>query len=164
MLFKLKLTEVNTTIESNTLEVDELLARVEDLQEENKKLKDYLQQLSSASKAAESALEQLKTAYLMLKKIDHSQMDVFKQEVDHLYLEIKTSQGKSSEQIKPSTAPPLENKTEKTSKNQQSKSSSRQSNSQTKDKEELKAVEVEVLQPEEQHSHYEAVMKLKQLL
>ena len=164
MLFKLKFTEVNTTIESNTLEAEELLARVEGLEEDNKKLRDYLQQLSSASKAAESALEQLKTAYLMLKKIDISQMDVFKQEVDNLYLEIKTNQVKSSEKIKPSTAPPIENKSEKTSKNQQSKSNSRQRNSQPKSEEELKTVEVEVLEPEETNSHYEAVMKLKQLL
>lgn len=186
MLFKLKVNEVNSTIKSNTGQIEEYLTTVEDLQEENKKLKEYLQQLGSASTASESALDQLKTAYLMLKKIDPSQMDVLKQEVDNLYLQIKTSEVQAPEKIKSTSSKPLnnnfnniQNKTRNTETSQSKVNyhnyvtteksetvTEHNVNSNVQKKDDVKAVKVEVLEPEnnDKSSHYEAVMKLKQLI
>lgn len=174
MLFKLKENEVKTTIQDNASRVENLLETVDDLQEENKKLKEYLQQLASASTASESALAQLKTAYLMLKKIDSSQMDTLKQEVDNLYLEIKSNSVKPNEKLSqsetksfPKSSVNNNNKNpinHHSSSNQKSDLNSHKSDVH-KNEQEVKAVEVEVLDPEEEKkSHYDAVMKLKQLI
>jgi hypothetical protein len=176
MLFNLKVSEVKSIIESNTSEVEGLLSRVEDLQEENKKLKDYLQQLGVASKASESALEELKKAYLMLKKVDPSQMDVLKQEVDRLYLRIKKSEIKSAgnSQNIPSSSSQLKvendgkiknNKTELINQNSQNNVNvNYHKKDSSLNQDDTKAVDVEVLKPEENLSNFEAVMKLKKLI
>ena len=176
MLFKLKFTEVSNQIDANALEVDQLLVKVEDLQEDNKKYQEYLQQLGAASKASESALEQLKNAFLMLQKIDSSQMDVLKQEIDNLYLQIKTNEIKSPEKLNSNPTVKLnynstENKQKKEPQNNKSNHNKiptkvRQTSEKSVDNE-ARAVKVEVLEPEENEankSHYEAVMRLKQFL
>lgn len=176
MLFKLKFTEVNNQIDANASEVDQLLVKVENLQEDNKKYQEYLQQLGAASKASESALEQLKNAFLMLQKIDTSQMEVLKQEVDNLYLQIKTNEMKSAEKLNSNSTPRLNNNLPKDNdqdvpQNKHTRLDKNKTNDKiekksAKSKEsEAQAVEVEVLEPEEENkSHYDAVMKLKQLL
>ena len=82
MLFREKLLDVSHKIESNTNEINQLLITVENLQAENKKSQKYLQELNNADQISESALEQLKEAFLRLKNIDPNLMIVLKNEVD----------------------------------------------------------------------------------
>ena len=175
MLFEKKLTEVSNQIDSNTSEINQLLVTVENLQEDNKKYQEYLQKLGAASKASESALEQLKNAFLMLKTIDYSLLETLKKEVDELYLQVQNNEIKSSKKLNSTSVYKLNNKLtenneEKETRTRKSRTNSKSSNhrkSANPDESEAKIVNVEVLEPEENHpnkSHYEAVMKIKQLL
>ncbi len=138
MLFKRKIAEVHEQIQFNSTEIERLLEKIAKLRSQNQKLEDYLQKLLSAEAAAESSLEQLKTAYLILKGIDSSQMELLKQEADHLYRQVNN------------------NKSSKTSKNRKSQ--------ELIDNYEAKAVDVEVVEGNLDDSRYQAVLKLKQLI
>ena len=174
MLFQQKLTEVSNQIDSNTLEINQLLVTVENLQENNKKYQEYLQQLGAASKASESALEQLKNAFIMVQKIDSSLMETLKKEIDNLYTKVQTDGIKSAKKLNSSSTFKLDNnliennklKETRTRKSKTSKSTHNKRGSKLEESE-AQVVNVEVLEPEENQtnkSHYEAVMKIKQLL
>ena len=157
MLFNLKISEARTMIDSNTTDIDGLLANVEKLRNNNKQLEDYLQQLKSAETAAESALEQLKNAYLMLNAVDQSQMDVLKQEVDKLYMQVKTGNMNPPESLSSNDSP----KVKKSSHNKNTKKTP--STKESKDNSDAKRVEVEVVE-EVDNSYYQTVMKLQKLI
>ncbi len=173
MLFDKKLTTVGNKIKSNTSEINQLLATVENLQEENKLSQEYLQKLGAAEKASESALEQLKTALLMLKNIDPRLMDIVKQEVENICLQVENSSS-SAKKLSSNSNSKMSSHNAQQNSNQETKTNKKTKNNSVKDstpiqsdKNTAKVVEVEILEPDEDFnskSHYEAVMKIQQLL
>ena len=78
MLFADKMTKVNATISQISHEIEDLQARIEALRIEKLELEQYQQQLGSAENAAESAIEQVRTALAMIKAISPDEKATFK--------------------------------------------------------------------------------------
>jgi hypothetical protein len=85
MLFNAKINEVQSQVSANSLEIDALLLRVEELRAQNLAMENYLQQLGSAENAAESAIEQIKTALMMINAISPTEVQTFKGAINSLF-------------------------------------------------------------------------------
>ena len=85
MLFATKLQEINATISNYNQEIEELQRKLEQLREQKKALENHAQQLQSAESASESAFLQVKTALMMVRAIDDSQVETFKAAIDELF-------------------------------------------------------------------------------
>ena len=85
MLFSTKIQEIQSQVSANSLEIEALLFRVEELRAQNLAMENHLQQLGSAENAAESAIEQIKTALLMINAISPDEVQTFKGAIDSLF-------------------------------------------------------------------------------
>lgn len=85
MLFNAKINEIQSQVSANSLEIEALLLRVEELRAQNLAMENHLQQLGSAENAAESAIEQIKTALLMINAISPTEVQTFKGAIDSLF-------------------------------------------------------------------------------
>ena len=85
MLFNAKINEIQCQVSANSLEIEALLLRVEELRAQNLAMENHLQQLGSAENAAESAIEQIKTALLMINAISPAEVQTFKSAIDSLF-------------------------------------------------------------------------------
>ncbi|NES92062.1 hypothetical protein [Okeania sp. SIO2B9] len=85
MLFTSALEQIQSNLQSYNQEIEELQFKLETLREQKKQLENHAQQLGSAENAAESALEQVKTALMMVRAIAPDQVGVFKQSIDELF-------------------------------------------------------------------------------
>ena len=85
MLFNAKINEIQCQVSANSLEIEALLLRVEELRAQNLAMENHLQQLGSAENAAESAIEQVKTALLMINAISPAEVQTFKGAIDSLF-------------------------------------------------------------------------------
>jgi hypothetical protein len=85
MLFNTKIQEIQSQVSANSLEIEALLLRVEELRAQNLAMENHLQQLGSAENAAESAIEQVRTALAMIKAISPNEMIIFKGAIDSLF-------------------------------------------------------------------------------
>lgn len=85
MLFNAKINEIQSQVSANSLEIDALLLRVEELRAQNLAMENHLQQLGSAENAAESAIEQIKTALMMINAISPTEVQTFKGAIDSLF-------------------------------------------------------------------------------
>lgn len=85
MLFNTKIQEIQSQVSANSLEIEALLLRVEELRAQNLAMENHLQQLGSAESAAESAIEQIKTALLMINAISPDEVQTFKGAIDSLF-------------------------------------------------------------------------------
>lgn len=85
MLFNTKIQEIQSQVSANSLEIEALLLRVEELRAQNLAMENHLQQLGSAENAAESAIEQIKTALLMINAISPDEVQTFKGAIDSLF-------------------------------------------------------------------------------
>lgn len=85
MLFNARINEIQSQVSSNAVEIDALLLRVEQLRNENLARSSHLQQLGSAESAAESAIEQIKTALMMIELISPAEVATFKGAIDKLF-------------------------------------------------------------------------------
>ena len=85
MLFNAKINEIQSQVYGNSLEIEVLLLRVEELRAQNLAMENHLQQLGSAENAAESAIEQCKTALMMINAISASEVMTFKGAIDSLF-------------------------------------------------------------------------------
>ena len=85
MLFNTKIQEIQSQVSANSQEIEVLLLRVEELRAQNLAMENHLQQLGSAENAAESAIEQIKTALLMINAISPAEVQTFKSAIDSLF-------------------------------------------------------------------------------
>lgn len=85
MLFNTKIQEIQSQVSANSLEIEALLLRVEELRAQNLAMENHLQQLGSAENAAESAIEQIKTALMMITAISPTEVQTFKGAIDFLF-------------------------------------------------------------------------------
>ena len=85
MLFNAKINEIQCQVSANSLEIEALLLRVEELRAQNLAMENHLQQLGSAENAAESAIEQIKTALMMINAISPTEVMTFKGAIDSLF-------------------------------------------------------------------------------
>lgn len=85
MLFNAKINEIQSQVSANSLEIEALLLRVEELRAQNLAMENHLQQLGSAENAAESAIEQIKTALMMINAISPTEVMTFKGAIDSLF-------------------------------------------------------------------------------
>ncbi|BBG57905.1 hypothetical protein [uncultured phage] len=85
MLFNAKINEIQSQVSANSLEIEALLLRVEELRAQNLAMENHLQQLGSAENAAESAIEQIKTALMMITAISPTEVQTFKGAIDSLF-------------------------------------------------------------------------------
>ena len=85
MLFNAKINEIQSQVSANSLEIEALLLRVEELRAQNLAMENHLQQLGSAENAAESAIEQIKTALMMINAISPAEVQTFKGAIDSLF-------------------------------------------------------------------------------
>ena len=85
MLFADKMTKVNATISQISHEIEDLQARIEALRIEKLELEQYQQQLGSAENAAESAIEQVRTALAMIKAISPDEVETLKDALISLF-------------------------------------------------------------------------------
>lgn len=85
MLFNARINEIQSQVSSNAVEIDALLLRVEQLRNENLARSSHLQQLGSAESAAESAIEQIKTALMMIESISPAEVATFKGAINGLF-------------------------------------------------------------------------------
>lgn len=85
MLFNTKIQEIQSQVSANSLEIEALLLRVEELRAQNLAMENHLQQLGSAENAAESAIEQIKTALMMINAISPTEVQTFKGAIDSLF-------------------------------------------------------------------------------
>ena len=85
MLFNTKIQEIQSQVSANSLEIEALLLRVEELRAQNLAMENHLQQLGSAENAAESAIEQIKTALMMINAISPTEVMTFKGAIDSLF-------------------------------------------------------------------------------
>ncbi|MFN7809465.1 MAG: SAP domain-containing protein [Pseudanabaena sp.] len=85
MLFNTKIQEIQSQVSANSLEIEALLLRVEELRAQNLAMENHLQQLGSAENAAESAIEQVRTALAMIKAISPDELQTFKGAIDSLF-------------------------------------------------------------------------------
>ena len=85
MLFNAKINEIQSQVSANSQEIEVLLLRVEELRAQNLAMENHLQQLGSAENAAESAIEQIKTALMMINAISPAEVQTFKGAIDSLF-------------------------------------------------------------------------------
>jgi len=85
MLFASKINQVSTTIANISQEIEDLQKKIEWLRGEKLQLEQYQQQLGSAENAAESAIEQIKTALMMITAISPTEAQTFKGAIDSLF-------------------------------------------------------------------------------
>lgn len=85
MLFNTKIQEIQSQVSANSLEIEALLLRVEELRAQNLAMENHLQQLGSAENAAESAIEQIKTALMMITAISPDEVQTFKGAINSLF-------------------------------------------------------------------------------
>lgn len=85
MLFNTKIQEIQSQVSANSLEIEALLLRVEELRAQNLAMENHLQQLGSAENAAESAIEQIKTALMMINAISPTEVQTFKGAINSLF-------------------------------------------------------------------------------
>ena len=85
MLFNAKINEIQCQVSANSLEIEALLLRVEELRAQNLAMENHLQQLGSAENAAESAIEQIKTALMMITAISPTEVQTFKGAINSLF-------------------------------------------------------------------------------
>ena len=85
MLFNTKIQEIQSQVSANSQEIEVLLLRVEELRAQNLAMENHLQQLGSAENAAESAIEQCKTALMMINAISPTEVMTFKGAIDSLF-------------------------------------------------------------------------------
>ena len=85
MLFNTKIQEIQSQVSANSQEIEVLLLRVEELRAQNLAMENHLQQLGSAENAAESAIEQIKTALMMINAISPTEVMTFKGAIDSLF-------------------------------------------------------------------------------
>jgi hypothetical protein len=110
MLFSGKIQEIQSTVNANALEIEALLLRVEELRAQNLSLENHLQQLGSAEAAAESAIEQVRTALTMIYHISASEIDTFKAAIDSLF---DSPRAELPASVDPEPEPPAPTKTER---------------------------------------------------
>ena len=85
MLFNARINEIQAQVSNNVTEIDAMMLRIEALRVENLALESHLQQLGSAESAAESAIEQIRTALLMIDSISPAEVATFKEAIDELF-------------------------------------------------------------------------------
>lgn len=85
MLFASKINQVSTTIANISQEIEDLQKKIEWLRGEKLELEQYQQQLGSAENASESAIEQVKTALVMITAISPDELQTFKGAIDSLF-------------------------------------------------------------------------------
>ena len=85
MLFASKINQVSTTIANISQEIEDLQKKIEWLRGEKLELEQYQQQLGSAENASESAIEQIKTALMMITAISPTEVQTFKGAIDSLF-------------------------------------------------------------------------------
>jgi len=85
MLFASKINQVSTTIANISQEIEDLQKKIEWLRSEKLELEQYQQQLGSAENAAESAIEQIKTALMMINAISPTEVQTFKGAINSLF-------------------------------------------------------------------------------
>jgi hypothetical protein len=85
MLFLDKTIQIDATIANITTEIEELELRIERLRSEKLAAEQYRQQLGSCESAAESAIEQVRTAVTMIQAVSPDVLATFKQAIDALF-------------------------------------------------------------------------------
>jgi hypothetical protein len=85
MLFASKINQVSTTIANISQEIEDLQKKIEWLRGEKLELEQYQQQLGSAENASESAIEQIKTALMMITAISPTEVQTFKGAINSLF-------------------------------------------------------------------------------
>lgn len=85
MLFATTINQVQGTIASISTEIDEMQKRIELLREQKLALESHLQQLGSAESAAESAIEQTRTAITMIEAISPTELSCFQAALNELF-------------------------------------------------------------------------------
>ena len=105
MLFNAKINEIQSQVSANSQEIEVLLLRVEELRAQNLAMENHLQQLGSAENAAESAIEQIKTALLMINAISPAEMQTFKSAIDSLFADCRPQLAACGEPVESAVDP-----------------------------------------------------------
>jgi leucyl aminopeptidase (aminopeptidase T) len=85
MLFNATITKLQNTCQNIEGQIEDLQRQIEILREQKLALESHLQQLGSAEAAAESAIEQTRTAINIISAVSEAELITFKEAIDSLF-------------------------------------------------------------------------------
>jgi hypothetical protein len=85
MLFNATITRLQNTCQNIEVQIEDLQRQIEMLREQKLALESHLQQLGSAEAAAESAIEQTRTAISIISAVSEAELQTFKEAINSLF-------------------------------------------------------------------------------